>query len=255
MLEKKGAKKGVIFCIHGNSSSSKIFKYLLSSEKNDFSIIATDLPGHGNNRNKNQREEHFTLASYRAFLLNRLSDIEENIIIIGNSLGGHLAIEIAPELPNLKGLVLMGTPPVKKPLNFEEAWIPNEDLNTFLMENPTKENIATATAAALHDQSHQQLLIENFQRTDSRVRKVFASELMGGNTLDQFNIFSQLTIPKFIIAGKQDPSVNRAYLTACQHASFGKCEIIDVDNCGHYPIDVPLLFNEIIDEIALKVLL
>ncbi len=37
-----------------------------------------------------------------------------------------------------KGLVIFGTPPIKKPVNIEEAFLPVPELQTYLSENPSQ---------------------------------------------------------------------------------------------------------------------
>ena len=52
---------------------------------------------------------------------------------------------------------------------------------------------------------------------------------------NEYEIFTQLDKPKYIIAGKQDPSVNFNYLKQVKENSIGICELIVFENCGHYP--------------------
>ena len=247
-------KNGVICCIHGNSSSSRIFKSLVESKYIKQAVIAFDLPGHGINNNVLD-ESNFTFSSYKKYLLEQLSMIDKNILLFGNSLGGHLSIEIAHEIKNLKGLVIMGTPPVKHPLNFQDAWISNEDLNTFLSEHPTDELIEKAASIAVYNQTLSKIVVEDFKNTVPSVRKVCASEIMSGKLENEYKLFIELDKPKFIIAGNNDPSVNKNYLNECQANSINECKIYDVDKCGHYPIDAPDTIGKIISNIADEVLI
>lgn len=104
---KMGVSKGTIVCIHGNSSSSKVFYSLLNSEEISQTIIAVDLPGHGTAVNEKLPKEKL-FSFYKKELVNFINRIEDDIILIGNSLGGHLAVEIAKDISSLKGLVIMG---------------------------------------------------------------------------------------------------------------------------------------------------
>lgn len=247
-------KNGVICCIHGNSSSSRIFNSLKESKYLKQAVIAFDLPGHGKNNNVLD-ENKFTFSSYREFLIEQLSTINDNILLFGNSLGGHLAIEIAHEIKNLKGLVIMGTPPVKQPLNFQEAWIANEELNTFLTEHPADELIEKAASVTVFDQTLSMMVADDFRNTVPAVRKVCASEIMSGKMGNEYKLFTELDKPKFIIAGSEDPSVNKDYLRECQAHSINECKIFNVEQCGHYPIDASDTIGKIISEIANKVLI
>ena len=71
--------------------------------------------------------------------------------------------------------------------------------------------------------------------------------------LDQYAIFTNLELPKFIIAGKQDPSVNPEYLEMIENKSVKTCELIKFEDCGHYlSIEKPKEFIDTLNKIVLK---
>jgi pimeloyl-ACP methyl ester carboxylesterase len=120
-------------------------------------------------------------------------------------------------------------------------------LNTFLSESPTDDEISKIIHLAIRNKKIHSQLVDDFKKTDPRVRKKLAEDLAQGEFLDEFTIFKNLTIPKLIIAGDSDPSVNRAYLSEVKNACNGTCDIYDFKNCGHYPsIENPIKFIEII---------
>ena len=141
---KKGQVKGTIVFIHGNSSSSFVFDEVLKCKSIPQTKIAVELPGHGINTNLGHEVKDFSIEVYRAKLIDLLSRIDDDVLLVGNSLGGHLVIEVAQEVNRLKGLVIFGTPPLKKPLNLEEAFLPVDALQTFFTENPTDTEIESA---------------------------------------------------------------------------------------------------------------
>ncbi|MEV6153646.1 hypothetical protein AB0L53_25195 [Nonomuraea sp. NPDC052129] len=49
----------------------------------------------------------------------------EDTVIVGWSLGGHIAIEAAPGLPGAAGFVVFGTPPVGSVERLGRACLPN----------------------------------------------------------------------------------------------------------------------------------
>lgn len=245
-------KKGIIFCIHGNSSSSKIFEPLKNSLGNSYNIIAIDLPGHGKNKN-GFTEKDFTLKSYKEFLVNNINALNERIILVGHSFGGHLAIEIANEINNLECLIIFGTPPLKKPMNLEESFLPNPLLQTFFTENPTKKDIETTLESILHNKDCKKIIEDDFKITNSLVRKVISQEIQNNSFSDQFTIFTNLKVPKYIIATEFDSIVNNKYLQMVKNSCTSNYEIINFKNCGHYPsFEAPKKFNETINYILEK---
>ncbi|WKK66352.1 alpha/beta fold hydrolase [Lutimonas zeaxanthinifaciens] len=249
-----GTQPGTIFCIHGNSSSSRVFKDFLESNLIPQSKIVVDLPGHGDNNKGHFEQNDFTFDALKKYLVKLLENIDDDILLIGNSLGGHLAIEIAPEIEHLKGLVIMGTPPVKKPLNFEEAFISIPELNSFFKEDYTDEELDAFTGIALVNSSAKDVLSEDFKKCNPTVRSTLASDIMNGSFDDQYKIYTNLPFPKYIIAGDKDPSVKREYLNQVNELSKYGSKLIEIDNCGHYPsVDCPEKFIETIRIISQRI--
>ena len=247
-------KLETIFCIHGNSSSAKIYDDLLQSKEIEQKVIALDLIGHGENQSSNFDVNDLSFEAQKRFLITEISKIEGNILLIGNSLGGHLAIEIAEEIPNLKGLVIMGTPPLKKPLNFEEAFVPVEGLDTFFTEHPEEETIYTTINKVVVNKGKVASIVEDFKKANPLVRVALANDLNEANFMDEYTIFKELAIPKYIISGDTDISINRDYLESLKNECADSCKIIDIENCGHYAsADKPLEFIQKIKEITKEV--
>ncbi|WP_417886676.1 alpha/beta fold hydrolase [Zunongwangia sp.] len=247
----KGKERGTIVCIHGNSSSAKVYDDLLKSTAILQTKIAIDLLGHGNNQPDNVDFNKYSFSAQRQFLLENIKDIDDEILLIGNSMGGHLAIEISTEIPQLKGLVIMGTPPLKNPVNIEEAFIPVVALNTFLTVNPNEDEIRKTLGEVILNRSKIDLVTHDFKKANPLVRKALAIDLMENRLFNQYSIFTELNLPKYIISGDADLSVNREYLERVKNASNDSCKIIDIQNCGHYPsLDQPFEFINIIKKIA-----
>jgi len=250
----KGKNSGTILFIHGNSSSSEVFKKTVDSEEIPYTKIAVDLPGHGTNVESFEAESDFSIKSYQEKLLAFTEEIDDDILLVGNSMGGHLAIELAPKIKNLKGLVIMGTPPVKKPINFEEAFLPQPALQTFLTENPSENEMVTATEIAVHKQENATAILNDFKQANPKVRSVLANDLTQNKLDNQERLFIDLDAPKFIIRGEQDPTVNPSYLETIDKQCNGMCTLIDFEECGHYPsLEQPDKFIKTISEIASQV--
>jgi len=245
-----GKDKGTIVFIHGNSSSSNVFKTVLQSKSINQTKITIDLPGHGNNL-ENTKAHDFSVKSYSKSLISILDKIDDDILLVGNSFGGHLAIEISTSLKRLKGILIFGTPPIKKPINFQEAFLPAPELQTFFIENPLDSEIEQAANILVFNKENAVKITTEFKKTDPKVRKAAATDLANNSWSDQFQIFTNLNIPKFIIAGKNDPIVNRQYLENVKNQCNGSCEILYFDDCGHYPsIEKPEEFTQAIKHIA-----
>ncbi len=88
--ENDGAGHPVLY-IHGNSSSSKTFEKQLQASHHR--CIALDLPGHGDS-DRFATHTEYGIPAYAKIVaeLAQALDIEE-AVIVGWSLGGHVALE------------------------------------------------------------------------------------------------------------------------------------------------------------------
>lgn len=251
-FHKKGTQSGVIILLHGNSSSTDAFSEVFNSSEIENSIITIPLPGHLHSDIQDSKQ--FSTVSITKSLISFINDLDDEVFLIGNSFGGHLAIEIANQIKNLKGLMIFGTAPLVKPLNFEEAFLPVEALQTFLTPNPTDDAIAEAVKVAIVDKKLHFKAISDFKATHPDVRVATATDIMNGNWQNQKEIFITLAIPKFIVKGEQDPSVNPNYLEQIQQSCSENCELITLETCGHYPtIEQPEKMIAIINQASKKV--
>ena len=250
-LTKKGSSKGTIVCIHGNSSSPKIFESLLISSKINQTVIAIELPGHSEN-DKNTIESMSSKNICNA-LIEHINNMDDDIFLLGNSLGGHLAIEIANQIKKLKGLMIFGTPPIEKPINFENAFNDIPELQTFFTENPTHKEIENMALLTVFNKSHSEQIITDFKSSNPLFRIALALDVIGNKWSHQKDIFLNLNIPKFIIKGDEDPAVNGNYLKGIIAHDL-QCELISVTQCGHYPtLEQPDVFIDILNSASLKV--
>lgn len=254
-IKIKGVSKGVIVFIHGNSSSSRVFMDILNDERILQTKIAVDLPGHGKSANAYVNKEDFFMASYKEKVKEIIEDTnDDDILVVGNSLGGHIAIELAPEIKNLKGILIFGTPPLKLPLNFEEAYLPTPALHTFFKENPPQDEIENSVKVAVFSQHSVPKIVEDFNTSNPKVRTALGIDIAEGRLLNEFEIFINLKVPKYIILGSDDPSINPEYIKQVKNVSKGICRIIHFENCGHYPShEYPENFSKALREITNEV--
>ncbi len=226
ITQKQGKKSGTIIMLHGSSSSSRVFAPVFESSI-PYSLIAIDFFGHG----ESSFNGKYRVSDMKDQILSVVENIDEDILLVGNSLGGHLAIEVAKDIEKLKGLLIFGTPPLKKPINAEEAFMPIPELSTFLTENPSEEDIDKVLSLAVQNKDVISLLKEDFFKCDPKVRSVIAAEFEKYS--DELEILTNLPCQKFIIKGEQDPSINPIYLE--QNKTIANYELISMANCGHYP--------------------
>ena len=249
--EKKGKKAGTIVLIHGNSSSSSINEKLLTDDKIDYHIVAIDLPGHGNNQPTKDIENYF-IKHINAQLKKTIAQFDDELLLIGHSLGGHLAIQIANEIENLKGLVISGTSPLKAPLNLEEAFFQIPELQHMYTEHLDDEVVRKTMKITTHISSEEILgkLTSDFQKTDPAFRSTLFKEIMSGSMPNEASLFQKLALPKYIITTEYEKVVNQTYVLSLDP----EAENYMIKNAGHYPqLEQAEEWNSIILMIAKEV--
>lgn len=201
--------ENTLLFIHGNSLSKEIFINQLTSEQfTNYRLVALDLPGHGGSEwidsySVNQIVEDLVAFCEQLRLL--------NLILVGHSLGGHMAIQALTRLKNIKGLVLIGTPPLQLPLNIEEAFNPHPAIPLLFKKelNQEETNLFTEAITTIE---HQVFVKELISNTDPNFRESLLLSIQEGQMEDEVEILNSAEIPVELIFGEEDVLVNRSYL-------------------------------------------
>ena len=97
--------KSSMVCLHGWLDNAESFRLL--AEKSHASVLAVDLPGHGQSKWKPEGAE-YAIWNYTQEIQLFLKQLEAPVHLVGHSLGGAVAIFVAAAFPELvKSLVLL----------------------------------------------------------------------------------------------------------------------------------------------------
>lgn len=119
----QGSKK-VALLIHGFTTSPKEFKGLSKSlAENGISSYALLLPGHGTSPERLSIVKHYQWIEYVEQQIAMLSKEYSEIYLIGNSMGGNLALICAQYSKKIKGVVTLGTPIIFKREKFGKFFL------------------------------------------------------------------------------------------------------------------------------------
>lgn len=100
-----GAKKTILF-IHGWTAGWEVWTNEIEKYIKNYNIYALDLPGH----NKSGKLENYTLEEYFDPIYEFVKSIEENLILVGHSLGASLSFMLSSKLDSVSKLVLEDPP-------------------------------------------------------------------------------------------------------------------------------------------------
>lgn len=206
ITESEG-KGEVILLIHGNSLSSKSFnKQLDSSLGNVYHLIAIELPGHGDSPPVSDPRNNYSFPGYADAVIAVIKKLYlSNVVLVGHSLGGHIALEISERFSGVKGIFIFGTPPLGVPPDINQ---------TFL-------DMALRPSTLIKDGSKiPQFLEDDITKTDPNARKFMIRNTVKNKFTDEIEIVAKLKIPLAVIHGAHDQVINLDYIKKIQMPSL-----------------------------------
>lgn len=256
--------KTIVF-IHGNSSSKDAFKNQIEYfSKNNYGVLAIDLPGHGASDNAPIPNNVYTMPNYAKILMGAIKAIVKgDFIVVGWSLGGNTALEMAgndivkPD-SNFKGIFVFGAPPVGPGKDrLLEAYLPATFESAVGEAAPTDEMIANYISAVYGTLSPvPDELIAAAKRADGKARETMVGHWMGGTDgHKQIETIANWNKPIAVLHGNQDIFVNLEYLRTAPWKNLWGAKILEMKNTGHAPFleDVDS-FNKHLEAYASQVL-
>lgn len=250
-LDNEISSELVLVFVHGNSSNSESFMHQFNDTKlKTYRMIAIDLPGHGNS----DWLTHYTIPSLSRTIADFIKVLGLNqTLLVAHSLGGHLVIQTLKQIKNCKGLYLFGTPPLKLPLNFDDAFLPNPAMPLFFKSELSKTEIKQF-ASSLTTEKHITMLTESIVNTDDSIRGKLMESIQNGELKDEVKILNSINIPVAIILGSHDSLINAAYLENLEIHNLWKNKCHFIKNAQHNPqLEQPELFSELLSLFAKEV--
>jgi len=242
---RDNSKLTLIF-VHGNSQSPAIWQHQLNAtELRHFNLVTIVLPGHG----QSPRMKNYSITKITGMLVEKINK-EQDYILVGHSLGGHFCIEALPKLNNCLGLLLCGTPPLKKPLNIDEAF--NNDERMALLFQGNLNNGELDDLANFISSAEDNTLIKSLIRqSDGKFRNDLGIAVGKGELLDEVDILTMTKLPIAFVLGELDGLINKLYMENIVMDIDKNIRIHSVSKSGHSPhFENPAAFNKILFEFA-----
>ena len=255
--ERPGTGVPLLF-IHGISESLEFWDRQLEVGIGQHRLLAFDLPGHGLSDLGDQPYDTDKFASFSLSLADALG--LESFYIVGNSLGGALAVRMAAAAPErVSGIVLANAAMLGREV-FMPFRIMTLPLLGELMTKPGKAAVEQQLKAIFHDPA---VVTDTIRETVTRNsakpggQKAFLTTLRRINNLSgqrpetweqSRSLLKTLSLPVFFIHGKQD-AVLPAQQSIDAQAITPNSKLMLLDDCGHTPqIEKPEIFNQALAE-------
>ena len=248
---KNGGGISIVF-IHGNSLSVKSFVNQFSDPTlNDYNLMAIDLPGHGDSPTASDLGISYSvpnLALALAEFINR--NISSPVVLVGNSLGGNVAIEASVSVNDIRGLVLFGTAPVSCVDDISKGFLPNPVIS-FAFQDNLNDKIIDQLYKLNHgeDTSHRGMFKTDMHRTDKRFRSSFGSSVAKGEFADEIKILQNSDFPVAVFHAELDRITNLGYIENIEIPNLWKGRIQILKKTHHLlHLLNPQEFNSLLNE-------
>lgn len=237
--------------IHGNSASSRTFQPQLESELGRrHRLIAIDLPGFGASQPIADAENGLGIQGYGRLVVKIVAALGlDEVVLVGWSLGGHVALEAAEDIPGCKGVLIYGTPPLAFPPDMGAAFLPNPAMaaafNPQLSEAEMRGFVDAFFAPGYTTPDDR--FMADIRRSDGRARAAIAASIRPDGYKDEVQVAANLRLPLAVVHGAQEQLINGAYFAAVSMPTLWRGAVQVIADAGHAPHwETPDAFNTLL---------
>lgn len=251
---ESSGKGPAVVLVHGNSSSKQAFTRQLNGLVGHiFRIVAIDLPGHGESVRAADPFSEYTVENLTDMLAEVALKLDlQDAVFVGWSLGGHLVLEASAKLPQARGFMITGTPPMQIPFN-PDSFLPNPSMNYSFMPVLTEEQIAEYLEASFRPGADiPGFFYDEVRNTDGMLRYCLGGIIMTGSYSNESEIVQNLDRPLAVLHGEEDQLVNLQYIESLSIPTLWRGSIQIIPWSGHTPQwENPIWFNALLAQFVL----
>jgi len=224
-----------LMLLHGLFGALSNFRFLIEHFKKNYTVVVPMLPL------LEMDLLHTSVSGLQKYVHKFIEHRQyENIHLMGNSLGGHVAlVQILKHPENIKSLILTGSSGL-----FENG------MGDTYPKRGDKEYIRNKTSLTFYDPSlaTDELVNEVFEITNNRLKVIkiiaLAKSAIRNNLGDELKNVLQ---PTCLIWGNND-TITPPFVGKEFNKLIPNSELHFIDKCGHAPMmEVPEAFNQILD--------
>ncbi len=224
-------KETLVF-LHYFGGSAQSWNWTIEKLQNDYHCIALNLPGFGGEPALAEP----SIGNYTSFVIQKLESLNvESYVLIGHSMSGKIAIDVAANDPNfaVKQLILVApSPPTVE-------HIPDKELQRMLDHPNRQEAEKTAkgiTIKPLSEEQHQ-LIIKNNLETDDKTWKWWLTEGVNHSIAEGSQ---HLFLPVTVLASEDDPAIGFDSILHQTVPHLRDVKLVTIKEAGHLiPLEAP----------------
>ncbi|MBW7836537.1 MAG: alpha/beta hydrolase [Sphingomonadales bacterium] len=233
-----------LLLLHGLGANHVQFEQDVAHFSQSRRVIQPDMRGHGDTGfPPDPKIEDFTCAKFAgdlAYLLDHLKI--DKIDVVGNSLGGNIALELMTLRPGLvRSLMTFGT---TYQLKVPRFLLVIRDIIYFFLGRKLARWAAEQTSKTPHGR---EVLTRTFEKMDRRVSKLVSPNIC---RFDYRAVAEQFSGPILLLQCEDDSAINRTLKSTLKTLSgLPNAQVMPFKTGGHCAnVDDPERFHRIIDE-------
>lgn len=250
---ERGGAAPALLLVHGNSACKAAFRdLLLEPALAGRRLVAIDLAGCG--ESDNAADERYTIPAFAHMLLELTRRMSlDRPVVVGWSLGGHVAIEAVGQEPGtFRALVLTGTPPCGPGgAELVETFHASELMDVTSAESPPPE-LLDRYVRALYGSSKPvpSELCAAARRCDGRMRRLLVEHWVSGiEGMPQRRVVADWPGAIALIQGDQEPFFDPRLLDTLAWKHLWRGQVQFVRDAGHAPFfEQPARYADLMTE-------
>ena len=232
-----------VILLHGLGGSIESWTNNLRSLSSERRVICLDLPGFGES---DKPSLSYTISFYRDFLINFMKYLGlKKSSVIGSSLGGHIACELAIARADLVYKLVLVSPAGALPRSFKASPALKRYIKVTSASSVKEVSRALfAVDGKQVDRSFAAVLFKRF--SEPNAREAFLSALKGSASAPRLQgRLGKIRSPTLLIWGKEDIMIPVRF--AEPFLRMKNCRVVMLERCGHRPhAERPGVFNSLV---------
>ncbi|MBC7428936.1 MAG: alpha/beta hydrolase [Bacteriovorax sp.] len=247
-IEFNSDKSQTLLFLHGNSHSHKsFFKQFHSEALKNYRLLFVDLPGHGDS----SKNGNYSLTNAAQLIQQMIEVLDlKDIILVGHSMGGHVAINLL-KYHHPRGLVVFGTPPLKNPFD-PSAFLANPNIAALGQQQSTLKEIEAFMLEMNYKAEEMKLGVEDYLKTDPAFRTDIFGDIINGVNENEIVLINSFKGQVMFLLATTDSMINNKYIRNEFYCN-PKNVLVEIE-AGHSPhIEASETFNKLLSGFSEKV--
>jgi pimeloyl-ACP methyl ester carboxylesterase len=230
--------------VHGLGGSIESWANNIDGLSREIRVVALDLPGFGQS---DKPKMNYTIKFYRDFLASFIEQLELRATLVGSSLGGQIAAELAISRPDLVQRLVLISPAGALPASFKGS--PALRQYVKVIKARSLEQVKQALFAVDGkpvDDAYARMVFERLSAPGAG--DAFLSALMGSARATRLNSrLHKIKAATLLLWGKEDAMIPIKFIDP--FVKMKNCRIIMLEGIGHRPhVEKPALFNRLVTD-------